>query len=80
MKQPKTELVSPFRVGAGPMNTDQAPLTTILARNNGELPAKILWNTSGLEIDDFYQQLRREMAGGWIVQPEPAYVKEVETN
>jgi hypothetical protein len=38
-----------------------------------------LWGSSGLEIDTFYQQLKTEMANGWIVQPEAAYMKEVET-
>jgi type I restriction enzyme, S subunit len=80
MKAPKTELVSNLRIGASPTNGDQAPLTAILARNQGVLSAKTLWNSSALEIDAFYQQLKIEMAKGWIVQPEVAYVKEVETS
>jgi hypothetical protein len=36
---------------------------------------------SGLvEIDAFYQQLKTELAKGWIVQPEVAYMKEVEAS
>jgi Restriction endonuclease S subunits len=80
MKAPKTELISTLRIGVSPTNGNHAPLATILIRNNGELSAKALWNTSGLEIDAFYQQLRTEMAKGWIVQPEVAYMKEVEAS
>lgn len=80
MKAPKTELVSTLRIGVSPKNKELAPLTTILVRNQGELPAKELWNSSGLEIDAFYQQLKTEMAKGWIVQPEVAYVQEVEAS
>lgn len=80
MKGPKTELVSSLRLGTSPTNKEQAPLTTILVRNRGELSARMLWNISGLEIDDFYQQLKTEMAKGWIVQPEVAYMKEVEAS
>jgi type I restriction enzyme, S subunit len=80
MKAPKTELVSNLRLGANPTNGDHAPLTAILSRNQGELSAKTLWNASELEIDAFYQQLKAEMAKGWIVQPEIAYVKEVEAS
>jgi type I restriction enzyme S subunit len=81
MKAPKTELVSNLRIGgSSPTSREQAPLTAILIKNNGELSAKILWSTSGLEIDAFYQQLKNEMANGWIVQPEAAYVKVVEAS
>ena len=80
MKVPKTELVSTLRVGVSPMNEEQSPLATILTRNNGELSAKSLWNESGMEIDIFYQQLKTEMANNWIIQPEIAYMKEVEAS
>jgi type I restriction enzyme S subunit len=80
MKPPKTELVSTLRVGTSPTTNDQAPLTIILIKNSNVLSAKALWNISGLEIDDFYQQLKIEMAKGWIVQPEIAYMKEVESS
>lgn len=79
MKIPKTELISNLNIGKSPPDANEAPLSSILNRNNGELPAKMLWNASGLEIDAFYQQLRAEMAEGWIVQEETAYVREVET-
>ena len=80
MKVPKTELVSTLRVGVSPANSERAPLAAILIRNNGEIPAKTLWQASGLEIDAFYQQLKTEMARGWIVQPEVAYMREVEAS
>jgi type I restriction enzyme S subunit len=81
MKAPKTELVSNLCIGINPTTRDHAPLAAILRKNNGVLPAKTLWNMSGLvEIDAFYQQLKTEMAKGWIVQPEVAYMKEVEAS
>lgn len=79
MKAPKTELVSNLRVGASPTSKEQAPLTAILVRNQGELPAKTLFTSSGMRIDAFYQQLKTEMAKGWIVQPEIAYMKDLVT-
>jgi type I restriction enzyme, S subunit len=80
MKAPKTELVSTLRVGVSPTNREQAPLAAILIRNDGEMPAKTLWQISGSEIDDFYQQLKTEMAKGWIVQPEVAHMREMEVS
>ena len=77
MKAPKTELVSRLRLGVSPADKDQAPLAALLIRNQSELAAKALWQASGLEIDDFYRQLKTEMARGWIVEPEPAYMLEV---
>ena len=81
MKVPKIELVSSLRVGVSPANSERAPLAAILIRNNGEMPAKTLWQASPFqEIDAFYQQLKTEMARGWIVQPQVAYMKEVEVS
>ena len=81
MKAPKTELISTLRIGISPNNKDHAPFAAILLRNNGELPARTLWSISGFEeIDAFYQQLKTEMSKGWIVQPEVAYMKEVESS
>jgi type I restriction enzyme, S subunit len=80
MKTPKTELVSTLRIGVSPTNREQAPLAAILIRSNGEMPAKTLWQTSGFEIDVFYQQLKTEMVKGWIVQPELAHMREVEVS
>lgn len=76
MKAPKTELVTKLKLKKSPKNKDQAPLSAILARHNGELSAKSLYNYSGIEIDSFYQQLKTEMAQGWIVEPEKARVVE----
>jgi type I restriction enzyme, S subunit len=80
MKVPKTELVSTLRIGVSPANSKYAPLAAILIRNNGEISAKTLWQASGLEIDAFYQQLKVEVARGWIVQPQVAYMREVEAS
>lgn len=80
MKAPKTELISTLRIGVSPTNREQAPLAAILIRNNGEMPAKTLWQNSGDEIDVFYQQLKTEMAKGWIVQPEIAHMREMEVS
>lgn len=72
MKAPKTELVSKLKLKVSPNNKDQAPLSAILAKHNGELSSKALWNYSGMDIDKFYQQLKIEMARDWIVEPEKA--------
>jgi len=77
MKAPKTELVSRLQTKNTPNADDSAPLAKLLTEHNGELPAKALWQQSGLDIDAFYQQLRTEMAQGWIVEPEKAVMKEV---
>jgi type I restriction enzyme S subunit len=80
MKAPKTELVSRLQTKRLPNATDPAPLTKLLTKHNGELSAKALWQRSGLEIDAFYQQLRTEMTNGWIIEPEKAVMKEIETD
>ncbi len=80
MKVPKTELVSRLQTKSKPKPTDQAPLADLLSKHKGELAAKTLWQQSGLEIDAFYQQLKTEMANGWIVEPEQATMKEVEAS
>ncbi|MFZ1983946.1 MAG: restriction endonuclease subunit S [Desulfatitalea sp.] len=77
MKAPKTELVTQLKLKTSPGKKDQAPLAAILAKHNGELPAKGLWHYSGLTIDGFYQQLKTEMARGWIDEPEKARVVEI---
>lgn len=76
MKTPTTELVSTLKLKVSPTNKDQAPLSAILAKHNGELSSKALWNYSGLEIDAFYRQLKTEMARDWIVEPQKARVIE----
>lgn len=76
MKTPQTELIAPLRLGATPDVKAQAPLATILARHNGEMSAKDLWQRFGGEIDTFYAQLKTEVAHGWIQEPIPAEVRE----
>ncbi|MDD2389673.1 MAG: restriction endonuclease subunit S [Desulfobacterales bacterium] len=76
MKAPETELVTKLKLAASPNNQYHAPLCAILAGHRGELSAKALWNYSGLTIDGFYQQLKTEMARGWIVEPQKARVIE----
>lgn len=80
MKAPKTELVSRLQTRKAPNAADPAPLTKLLTEHNGELPAKTLWQQSGLGIDAFYQQLRTEMANGWIIEPEKAVMKAIEAD
>jgi type I restriction enzyme S subunit len=80
MKAPKTQLVSRLRGVGKPEDAGTTPLATLLAKRNGELSAKDLWQRSGLDIDVFYGQLKNEMADGWIVEPEKAFMKEVEAN
>lgn len=76
MKAPQTELIAPLRLGTAPSIKDQAPLAAILARHNGEMSAKDLWQRFPSEIDAFYAQLKTEVAHGWIVEPAPAEVRE----
>ena len=76
VKVPKTELIAPLRLGATPDVTAQAPLATILARHNGELPARDLWQRFGGEIDAFYAQLKTEVAHEWIAEPAVAEMLE----
>lgn len=76
MKAPQTELVAPLRLGTAPDIKTQAPLATILARHNGEMSAKDLWQRFGGEIDAFYAQLKAEVAHGWILEPAPAEMRE----
>jgi type I restriction enzyme S subunit len=76
VKAPQTELIAPLRLGTTPDVTAQAPLTTILARHKGELPARDLWQRFGGEIDAFYAQLKTEVAHGWIAEPAVAEMLE----
>lgn len=76
MKAPQTELIAPLRLGTAPDVKAQAPLATILARHNGEMSAKDLWQRFGGEIDAFYAQLKTEVAHGWILEPAPAEMRE----
>ena len=76
MKAPQTELIAPLRLGNTPDIKAQAPLATILARHNGEISAKDLWQRFGGEIDAFYAQLKTEVAHGWILEPTGAEMRE----
>ena len=76
MKAPQTELVAPLRLDTPPDVKAQAPLATILARHNGEMAARDLWQRFGGEIDAFYAQLKAEVAHGWIAEPAVAQVRE----
>lgn len=55
-------------------------LSQILTASTNDLSARELWQRSGLEIGQFYRQLRTEIANGWIAEPEPATVEELEVN
>ncbi|SDT89034.1 restriction endonuclease subunit S [Halopseudomonas salegens] len=76
MKAPQTQLIAPLSLGTAPDIKAQAPLATILARHNGEMDAKDLWQRFGGEIDTFYAQLKTEVARGWILEPTPAEMRE----
>lgn len=77
LKVPKTELVSPITLGVNkPRGRDDAPLATLLARQNSQMNANDLWQRFGGEIDAFYAQLKVEVAHGWIAEPETANMLE----
>lgn len=77
MKVPQTELIVLLRLGSTPPGVkDRTPLATILARHNGEMSAKDLWQRFGGEIDAFYAQLKTEVMHGWIQEPAVAEVRE----
>lgn len=78
MKAPKTELISLVTVGKKLKSDAKAPLAKLLSQHKGELPAKSLWQQSGLTIDAFYQQLKTEIAQGWIAPPAVAEMKVLE--
>jgi type I restriction enzyme S subunit len=76
MKAPQTELISLLSLGTSPNVKEQAPLATMLARYNGQMSAKDLWQRFGGEIDAFYAQLKIEVAHGWIREPAVAEMRE----
>ena len=78
VKVPQTELIAPLRLGKPPRAKTEAPLARELARHNGELPARDLWQRVGGEIDAFYAQLKHEVAQGWIQEPGPAEMRVIE--
>jgi len=75
LKAPQTELIAPLRLGTLPDVKDLAPLATLLARNQGEMSARDLWQRFGGEIDAFYAQLKTEVTHGWITEPPLAEVR-----
>lgn len=76
VKAPQTELIAPLRLATPPDVKAQAPLATLLARHQGEMAARDLWQRFGGEIDAFYAQLKTEVAHGWIAEPDVAQVRE----
>jgi type I restriction enzyme S subunit len=79
MKAPKTELIAQLRLGNTPNISVQAPLATILARHNGEMPAKDLWQRFSGDVDAFYAQLKVEVLQGWIMEPSVAEMRQTLT-
>lgn len=79
VKAPQTELIAPLRLATPPDVKAQAPLAAILARYQGEMSARDVWQRFGGEIDAFYAQLKTEVAHGWIAEPELAQVREKPT-
>lgn len=79
VKAPQIELIAPLRLGTLPAVKDQAPLATLLARHQGQMAARDLWQRFGGEIGSFYAQLKTEVTHGWIAEPEPAQVREKPT-
>ena len=78
MKPPRTEVVTRLEVAAKDSRPGSSePLAALLAEQDGPLSAKTLWQRSGLAIETFYQQLKTEKAAGWIIEPEPAQVREI---
>jgi type I restriction enzyme S subunit len=75
VKAPQTELIAPLRLGTQPNVKDQAPLATLLARHQGEMSARDLWQRFGGVIDAFYAQLKTEVAHGWITEPSVAEMR-----
>lgn len=80
VKAPQTELVAQLHLATSPDVKSQAPLATILARHQGEMAARDLWQRFGGEIDDFYAQLKTEVAHGWIAEPKVALMREKPTS
>lgn len=80
MKPPNLQIRTVLRQADALIDHDENTLVSLLAANQKEMSAKSLWKQSGLEIDEFYRRLKVEIANGWIVEPEPATVREVEAD
>lgn len=75
MKAPKTEVITELSIDQTPPDDKASPLFDLLKREGGKLTAKALWQSSDFgesEINQFYQQLSKEMHkdNGWIKQGE----------
>ena len=75
VKAPQTQLIALLRLEMLPDVKALAPLATILARNQGEMAARDLWQRFGGDIDTFYAQLKAEVVHGWITEPAVAEVR-----
>jgi type I restriction enzyme S subunit len=80
VKAPQTELIATLRLSTPPDLKAQAPLATLLARHNGEMSPRDLWQRFGGEIEAFYEQLKAEVAHGWIAEPAVAEMREKATD
>jgi type I restriction enzyme, S subunit len=77
VKAPQTELIASLHLATTPDVKAQAPLATLLVRNQGEMTVRDLWQRFGGDIDAFYAQLKTEVLHGWIAEPEVAQVREM---
>jgi type I restriction enzyme S subunit len=75
VKAPPTELIAILRLGRLPDLHQQAPLATELARHQGSMAVRDLWQRFGGDIDAFYAQLKTEVTNGWIQEPTGAEVR-----
>ena len=80
MKPPKVEVLSSLMIPDTASALPPDSLAALLTESDQSVSAKELWARSGLEIETFYMQLKTEIAKGWIAEPEPATVKEVEAD
>ncbi len=80
MKAPRNAPVTKVLLRQEPIGITNSPLAKIVSASKTLLSGKELWQRSGLSIDEFYRQLKVEIANGWIAEPEPATVKEVEVD
>jgi type I restriction enzyme, S subunit len=79
VKAPPTELIASLRLGRLPDIKQQAPLATELARHQGSMAVRDLWQRFGGDIDAFYAQLKIEVTNGWILEPAVAEMRTKQT-
>jgi len=75
VKAPPTELIANLRLNQLPDVKQQAPLATILARHQGSMAVRDLWQRFGGDIDSFYAQLKIEVDKHWIQEPAVAEMR-----